>query len=191
MIDLAAALGVVVEALESSDVEYVVVGSTAAAAWGVVRSTRDIDLVALIASEDVEDVLARLDRENLYVPVAAARAAAASGGSFASGASFNVLHPSTGGKVDVFVSRPDDRFERSRFDRRIRAEVLGVSTWIATAEDIVLGKLRWRLGSRSEVQWRDCVDIVATQPVDRAYLEAWATTLGVADDLADLLTEPT
>ncbi len=61
--------------------------------------------------------------------------------------------------------------------------------WIATAEDVILAKLRWRLESRSEVHWRDCVEIVATQPVDRSYLRGWAERLGVADDLAELLAE--
>ncbi len=60
MIDLAAALGIVVDALESSGVEYLLVESTAAAAWGVVRATRDIDLVAMVSPEGVEDVWSRI-----------------------------------------------------------------------------------------------------------------------------------
>jgi len=65
--------------------------------------------------------------------------------------------------------------------------VLGVTAWIATPEDVVLAKLRWRLDSRSEVQWRDCVGIAATQDLDKEYLWSWADQLGVAADLAELL----
>jgi len=181
VIDLAAGLAVVTAALERANVRYVIVGSMAAARWGVARTTRDIDLVMVLDPAAVDDVLALLDRDDVYVPAAAAREALARGGSF------NVLHTTSGGKVDLFVVAPDDEFERSRLDRRVRADVLGLSTWVATAEDVLLSKLQWRLDSRSEVQWRDCVEIAAVHDLDRAYLWRWAPVLGVVDDLADLL----
>ncbi len=177
MNELTTALRRVVEALDAVHADYVVVGSTAAAAWGVVRATRDV--VAVVAPGAAEDLVRALEREELYVPVDEARSAIRDGGVI------NVLHPSTGGKVDVFVR--SDAFPHERIARRVATEVLGVPTWIATAEDVVLAKLRWRLDTRSEVQWRDCVEIAATQRLDRDYLRAWADRLGVADDVADLL----
>jgi hypothetical protein len=93
----------------------------------------------------------------------------------------------SGGKVDVFIAPHGDAFQRSRLDRRLPSEVFGVSSWISTPEDVVLSKLRWRLESRSEVQWRDCVEIAAVQQLDRDYLDRWAPELGVVDDLAELL----
>ena len=54
MIDLARILRTVVATLEHSDVGYVVVGSTAAAAWGVARTTRDIDMVVVLDAERLE-----------------------------------------------------------------------------------------------------------------------------------------
>jgi hypothetical protein len=168
--------------LDEVDVPYAVVGSTAAAAWGVVRMTRDVDLVVMASPVRGEAVVhALVDEPDLYVPAGEADAAVRSGGSF------NVLHPSTGGKVDVFVHGTDDAFTRSRLARRVRAEVFGVPCWVATPEDVVLAKLRWRLTSRSEQQWRDCVEIAATHPLDRTYMERWAGDLGVEDDLAELL----
>jgi hypothetical protein len=181
VIDLVAGFAVVTGALDRADVRYVVVGSMAAARWGVARTTRDIDLVLVLDPLVVDDVLALLDRDDVYVPVADAREALAYGGSF------NVLHTTTGGKIDLFVVAPNDEFERSRLERRERADVLGLSSWVATAEDVVLAKLKWRLDSRSEVQWRDCVEIAAVQELDEAYLWRWAPVLGVVDDLADLL----
>ena len=74
-----------------------------------------------------------------------------------------------------------------RLHRRLPAEVLGVSTWVATPEDVVLAKLRWRLESRSEVQWRDCVEIAAINDLDVEHLRRWATRLGVEADLDELL----
>ncbi len=67
------------------------------------------------------------------------------------------------------------------------ATFLGVAAWVATPEDVILAKLRWRLESRSEVQWRDCVEIASVQRLDENYLRRWAHLLHVEPDLDDLL----
>ena len=181
MTDVAGALRAVVDALERLNVDYVLVGSVAAAAWGVVRSTRDADLVAFMDSNHLRAMLAGLDRREFYVPEDFADSAVRSGGSF------NVLHLTGGGKVDIFVPVSGDSFAQSRLSRRVRAEVLGVRAWMATPEDVLLAKLRWRLESRSEMQWRDCIEIAASNQLDLQYLNRWAPTLGVEVDLAELL----
>ena len=181
LIDLTFAFRRVVEALEKISARYVVVGSTAASAWGVARSTRDIDVVAVITRETVDTFLRALGNNEIYVPVDEAKAATIKGGSF------NVLHTTTGGKVDVFVCQTSDAFESSRLDRRVKLQVLGIDTWVSTPEDVVLSKLLWRLQTRSEVQWRDCVEVAATQKLDVKYLRIWATELGLSADLEELL----
>ncbi len=181
MIDLSICLRRVIEVLESRSVPYIVVGSTAAAAWGVARMTRDVDVVAVIPSADVEYLVESLGRTEFYIPTEDARVAGLNGGAF------NVLHPASGGKVDLFVVLADDEFTASRLQRRIRSNVLGVDTWIASPEDVVLAKLRWRQASRSEVHWRDCVEIAATQSLDVSYLRTWGTRLGIESDLEQLL----
>lgn len=170
-----------VAVLDVSGAQYLIVGSVAAMAWGVGRTTQDLDMVVLVDPEQGGRLLSALaEDDELYVPLELGREAVASAGSF------NVLHPTSGGKVDVFCAEPDD-FDRSRIARRVPMRLLDVDTWVSTAEDVILSKLRWRIESRSEVQWRDCVEVAATQALDRGYLEAWATDLGVADDLTALL----
>ena len=181
LIDLTFAFRRVVDALEQISARYVVVGSTAASAWGVARSTRDIDVVAVITQETVDVFLGALGNNEIYVPVDDAKAAASSGGSF------NILHTKTGGKVDIFVCLTSDPFESSRLDRRVKLKILGIDTWVATAEDVVLSKLLWRARTRSEVQWRDCIEIVATQKLDMSYMRLWATHLGISTDFKELL----
>ena len=181
MIDLARVLRTVVGALEGTGVRYVVVGSTAAASWGVARATRDVDIVVMVEGRQLDTVLTALQEAGLYVPVDDARRTGATGGSF------NVLDPDHGGKVDLFVTGPADAFTTSRLERRTRAEVFDVPCWVATAEDVVLAKLRWRRTTRSEVQWRDCIEIAATNPLDITYLRHWADHLDITDDLEDLL----
>ena len=65
--------------------------------------------------------------------------------------------------------------------------VLGVDTWVATPEDVVLSKLLWRVQTRSEVQWSYCVEVAATQNLDVKYLQIWATQLGISADVEELL----
>jgi len=182
VIELQRILRVVVDVLEQGADRYVVVGSTAAAAWGVVRTTRDIDIVVVLDPDHADDVIGSLSGAGLYVPADDARAAVRRGGTF------NVLDPDRGGKIDLFVIDRDDAFTRSRLDRRIRAEVFDVPCWVATAEDVVLAKLRWRLESRSEIQWRDCVEIAAVNDLDLAYLRRWAPELGIGEDVELLIT---
>lgn len=59
---------------------------------------------------------------------------------------------------------------------------------IATAEDVVLEKLRWyRLGGESsERQWLDVLGVLKVQrpTFDRGYAARWAAEIGVADLLA-------
>jgi hypothetical protein len=181
LIDLTFAFRRVVQALENISAPYVVVGSTAASAWGVARTTRDIDVVAIITSETVDAFLRALGNNEIYVPADEAKAATINGGSF------KVLHTTTGGKVDVFVCLASDAFESSRLDRRVKLKVLGVDTWVSTPEDVVLSKLLWRAETRSEVQWRDCVEIAASQKLDLDYLRYWASHLGVSADVDDLI----
>lgn len=182
LIDLTFAFRRVVDALERIEARYVVVGSTAASAWGVARSTRDIDIVAVITRDTVDAFLLELGNHEIYVPADNACAVAA-----ANLGSFNVLHTTTGGKVDIFVCSSSDVFEASRLNRRVRLKVLGVETWVATPEDVILSKLLWRVQTRSEIQWRDCVEVMATSEIDVDYLRSWATQLDISADVEELL----
>jgi hypothetical protein len=172
VIELGSAPRIVIDALDAAHAEYVVVGSTAAATWGVLRATRDVDLVAIVDTAAAESLLTNVDREDLYVPREDLIDAMRDGGTF------NVLHPRSGGEVNVSCNVPTTASLRRAWTVGSAPDVLGVPVWIATAEDLILAKLHWRLDSRSEVQWRDCLEIVATQPLDRSYLGAWAERLG-------------
>jgi hypothetical protein len=69
----------------------------------------------------------------------------------------------------------------------------GDTVRVATAEDVVLQKLRWyRLGNEvSDRQWRDVAGVLKRRSgaLDRSYLEHWARELEVSDLLARALLE--
>jgi len=175
------ALATVVEALNRVGAPHAVVGSVGATVWGLQRTTIDTDIITVALHERIEELLSSLTGDHIYVPLDDARRILRSGGNF------NVLDLDTTEKIDVFVASPNDPFTASRLSRRVRVQIEEVDTWVTTAEDIVLAKLRWRLTTRSERQWRDCLDIAGINDLDFDYLRKWADAIGVRVDLEELL----
>ncbi len=99
--------------------------------------------------------------------------------------SFNIIHWSSGFKVDLFV-RKDRPFEASVLARR-RSYPLseGHALTLVSPEDVILLKLEWyRLGGgTSERQLEDVRGVLQVQAgkLDRTYLDRWAADLGVGD----------
>jgi hypothetical protein len=176
-------------ALDSLGVRYFVGGSIASSARGIARASLDVDLVADLRMELVQDLAARL-RPTYYVSEGAIRDA------IKDRSSFNVVHLGTMMKVDVFVSRgrpwDTEALARARNESLEDSEE-GIRFPIASAEDVVLAKLEWyRLGGeRSERQWSDVLGVLRTsaETIDRSYLERHAGTLGILDLLEKALDE--
>jgi len=110
----------------------------------------------------------------------------------AAGHSFNLIYLPSIYKVDVFPAT--EEFHFSQLKRAALAPLAGDALYpVATAEDIILAKLRWYRdgGEVSDRQWSDITNVVATATVlDRQYLEAWAARLGVTRLLARALGDP-
>jgi hypothetical protein len=147
----------------------------------------DIDVVAIIVAPQTERLARELgpewyaDPDQMRDAIAARRA-------------FNVIHIPFANKVDIFPATDD--FHLSQLERATHAPLayLGDSTQypVATAEDILLAKLRWYRegGEVSERQWYDIQGILSTSPtLDLAYTHSWAARLRVEDLLAKALAE--
>ena len=81
---------------------------------------------------------------------------------------------------------PAQPFRRQEFERRQRAMLGPVDTWIVSREDLILSKLVWARDTQSEVQYRD-VKRLLDGAVDLEYLQRWADVLGVQAVLNELL----
>lgn len=153
---------------------------------GEPRSTVDIDVAVLLSERDI-DPLVQVVSGDYYVSAEMVREAVIDH------SSFNLLHHSTGMKVDVFPlgDAPLDRLQLAR--RQLVEVEPGIRVWVGSAADQVLRKLYWfRLGGEvSERQWRDVLAIIRVQGprLDRAGLTDDARTVGLADLLGQVLAE--
>ncbi len=169
-------------------VAYRVGGSLASSAFGVARSTLDVDLVADLHPEHVESLVALVGRD-YYVDAEAVRQAVRDH------SAFNMIHLESMLKIDVFVLKPLP-FDRQAFARPRRQPLATSDTEQAdflSPEDVVLYKLAWyQSGGRvSERQWQDVLGVLKVQgaALDQPYLRQWARELGVSDLLKTALKE--
>ncbi len=158
--------------LDSVAIPYMVTGSMAANYYATPRMTRDIDLVVELTAGDT-DRLCGLFESDFYVDRDAVRDAVARAGTF------NLIHQAHVVKVDVIV-RKDSEYRRVEFARRRRAEVEGHQFSMVAIEDLIISKLDWARGTRSEVQLADVRGLLGSAPdIDRTYLEQWTERLGL------------
>lgn len=179
---LADFIGRLTAALEAAGVEYMICGSVASFFHGVPRTTQDVDLVVRLDPGQVEALLAQLPEEQFYVSEVAAKDAARRR------RQFNVIDLQTGWKADLIVQK-DRAFSRVEFARRERVVLLGVSAWVASAEDTILAKLEWSARSGSDRQVEDARGVAQVQgeTLDVVYLEEWAEALGLTHRLRLIL----
>lgn len=170
----------VIDVLEELEIPYHVGGSFASSIHGIPRQTNDLDLVVELPRALVPLFVANLEKE-FYLDAEAIQHA------IQRHSHFNLIHLTSGFKIDVFLRGPD-AFDRKEFARSA-LERLGDDpprdVFVKSPEDTLLRKLQWyRIGGESsDRQWNDVLGIVKTQGerLDAEYLSHWAEELGVAD----------
>jgi hypothetical protein len=164
------------EVLDTLGVEYMIGGSQAAMYYGEPRLTRDVDVIVKLRLDDLPAFVARFPPEAFYLDEQSARDAVVASGQF------NIIHPTSGLKIDVYVN-PDTPYDRTRLARRRRLPLIpGVDAYFARPEDVILYKLLFSRQGAAEVHLRDIVGIlrVSGPELDEAYVTEWAGRLGVA-----------
>lgn len=163
--------------LEEQNVTYLLVGSMASGAYGEPRLTHDIDIVVDLALSQAPAICAAFPPPDYYVSLEAAREAVRNR------RSFNVVHPTSGNKIDFLVAR-DDEWGRTQLARRKRIPVLpDVDAYAADPRDVILGKLLYYQEGGSEKHLRDITSMlnVSAGEIDRDDVAKWASRLGVED----------
>jgi len=176
-------LQLVLSKLDQHEIHYMVTGSFAGNVHGVPRTTYDVDIVIETSQRSLEGFLQSLG-EGFYADPESAREARTNR------TMFNLIHLETGFKIDLIVKK-DRPFSQQEFSRREKISFLGQPCWFATAEDVILAKLEWAKGTKSEKQFADAMNIAKVQGrrLDAGYLKKWARELGVQEALEGLLQE--
>lgn len=167
----------VINTLETQQFAYMLVGSLASGVYGEPRLTQDIDVVVALPVASVDALCAAFPAPEFYVSLPTARQAAMQGGQF------NIIHPTSGNKVDVMVAR-HDAWGRSQLARRRRELIFpDLPGFVASPEDVIIGKLLYYHEGGSEKHLRDIVAIlqVAGVEIDRRYIEQWSASLALDD----------
>jgi hypothetical protein len=164
--------------LTAQGLPFMLTGSFAMARYTTPRMTRDIDIVVALPPESVDRLVQEFSVD-FYVDTDAARVAVQSE------RLFNMMHLGSGIKVDLVI-RKSSEYRRLEFERRQRALVGTVETWIVSREDLILSKLVWARDAQSELQYRDVRQLLDGD-VDLEYLQRWAIALNVHVVLSELL----
>jgi hypothetical protein len=176
--EILSALEPVVEAFNDLGVSYCLVGSIASSAYGMARSTMDVDLICNLGAEGV-DAFVDILKPNYYADRDMIL------GAVCERSSFNLIHLESMIKIDGFVVAGTE-YDKEVFQRRRKTpleETEGaVAFFMASPEDVVLQKLQWfrRGGGISERQWNDILGVIRVQAdaLDKEYLTRWAAHMG-------------
>ncbi len=165
-------------------IPYIVTGGMAVLLWGRPRFTADIDIVIELKQGDIdalEKALKQLGKAGYIDKEAMRQALAASG-------EFNFIDAETGVKVDFWVLKEKDSFDRSRLKRRKAKDILDNKVYFSSPEDLILIKLKWYQESESIRHMEDVESIlrISGKKLDKRYLQKWAKKLGVSEILNKL-----
>lgn len=172
----------VIDTAERIGVDFMAVGAIAAGAYGVPRSTKDVDVLVAVNVAGGVDALARaltpsieFDPQVVFDTLTWGRRLV---GTSRSTPPF---------KVELFETF-DDPFVQSEFSRRTKffVPVLDRTTWLPTAEDVIVQKLRWGR-SKDLNDARDVLAVQGPETLDMAYIGEWCARHGTTARLAEAL----
>ncbi len=158
----------VIDALNGCGVAYMLVGSFSSNAYGIPRSTKDADFVLQMQGDLPAGFHDKLGKDFEIDPQLRFET---NTGTYKQEMRF----AGTPFTVELF-RLSDDPFDQERFRRRVPVTLLGRKTFIPTAEDVIVMKLRWfRPKDRPDV-----LNVMTVQrgKLDWAYIESWCNRQG-------------
>ncbi len=161
---------------------YIVNGSQATIAYGEPRFTIDIDIVVDLTPANFGQFCDGFPDDDIYQSRPAAIDAVNRRGMF------NLIHPSSGLRIDVFIpaATPYDRQSLARAQRAQVAEDFDALS--TTPEGLILKKLDWHRMGGGDRHLRDFAGIlkVRRDRLDFNYLDQHAKLIGLDDIWRDI-----
>lgn len=164
--------------LQSFSIRHALVGSLASMSYGEPRLTRDIDFVVEMTDGQVEPFCDNFRAPEYYVSTQAAREAVRNH------SQFNIIHITSGNKVDLMLTKPND-WSRQQLGR-VRTVTIGPDVAVPTAspEDIIVAKVWYFQGGGSQKHVHDIAGMFrhSAAEIDRAYIDHWTAELGLTKE---------
>lgn len=161
---------ILVQALEAAGIPYMVVGSLSSNVYGVARSTQDADFVVELRGDGLAKLESQLGPAFSLNPQMEFETQ--------TGTVRHTIRAAGSAFLLELFQLSDDLHDRLRFSRRIRLRLddLGCDAFVATAEDVIITKLRWARGKDRE----DVRDVIAVQGdlLDWSYIHHWCDLHG-------------
>lgn len=145
-----------------------VVGSFSSNYHGIPRSTKDADIVLEFDSGTWERLSLKLPEGLSLEPQGSLEMVTATRKEV-------VIVDGSVFEIEVF-HLSEDLFDKERFSRREKVELTeGQLAWVATAEDVIVQKLRWAKGGLRAKDYDDVVNVLLRKKgdVDFDYVNHW------------------
>ena len=187
-LDITSFLKLVLEALEASQVEYLIGGAVAEWAWGEPRATQDLDIVINLPIKTVSRLSKELEKRNMLVPTDIILDTMMED---RADIPLNAIHIYSGLKADLYLMREGDALRKSAFQRRLLVDYgppIG-EVYVHSPEDLILYKLMYLGLSGQPKHARDIAAILRTKKgqLDFGYTERWVNQLGLGSLWKEIL----
>jgi hypothetical protein len=165
------------EPLEDAGLPYMVVGAFATMAFGVYRTTIDLDLVIGLTPALVPRLEEAFPEDDYYRPpretlMEEARREARG--------HFNLVHQATQERADCYLAGTDSLQHWGLGNRRA-IELHGRRVWVAPPELVILKKLEFFREGQSAKHVRDIQNLLPLVELDRAFLAGHVERLGLRE----------
>jgi predicted nucleotidyltransferase len=170
----------IVATLKRLHIPYMITGSLASNLYGIIRSTADADIVIQARSEDINRIAASLREHYALDPQMSFESVTMT-------TRYVLESIDHEFKIELFLLS-DDRHDRERFQRRVKAMMDDQEVDVPTPEDVIIGKLRWIHRVNRNKDKDDAMNVLAVQgdALDWDYIHKWCTEHGTMELLQEL-----
>lgn len=172
----------VIEACNAQGIPHMLTGALAFNLYGIPRSTKDVDIVVEVdRPESINQLISRLEPEIEFRDQVQFDTITWGSRHIGRAAGDTAL------VVELFELF-DDPFVKKQFARRYKkvAPDLGIETWLPTAEDLIVQKIRWGR-SKDLDDARDVLAVQGPETLDMAYIQNWCDTHGTRERLETIV----
>ena len=169
-----------IDALDATSVPYMLVGAFSSNFYGIPRSTDDADFVVELGSISIVDVVKQLGPRFKLDPQVRFETA--------TGTTRHIVNVENSPFIVEFFHLSGDAHDQERFRRRCNVVLHGRSSYIPTAEDVIITKLRWSVHGRRPKDADDVRDVIAVQRdrIDWGYVCRWCEQHGTREKLEEI-----